>query len=86
MQASAAGTYPEVRRSPGGVRLPARSTPAATQAASPRETDMQTIKFESTCGNCRGRITSKDGGASWRHDHAPADKHHGHAIGVMTQI
>lgn len=47
---------------------------------------MQTIKFESTCGNCRGRITSKDGGASWRHDHAPADKHHGYATGVMTQI
>ena len=42
--------------------------------------------FEGTCGKCQTRITSKDGGASWRHDKAPADKHHAYASGVMKQI
>jgi hypothetical protein len=46
----------------------------------------QMFKFEGTCGNCKTRIVSKDGGASWRHDKAPADKHHAYATGVMVQI
>jgi hypothetical protein len=46
----------------------------------------QMFKFESTCGNCKTRITSKDGGASWRHDKAPVDKHHAYASGDMRQI
>lgn len=48
--------------------------------------DHSHTKFEGTCGQCKTRITSNNGGASWRHDVAPADKHHGRAVGVMTQI
>jgi hypothetical protein len=44
------------------------------------------IKFEGKCGTCKARITSRDGGATWRHDHAPAEKHHAYASGTIVQI
>jgi hypothetical protein len=51
---------------------------------------MHTIdnRFESTCGHagCDQRITTRNGGSTWRHDKAPADKHHAYAHGVMKQL
>jgi hypothetical protein len=44
------------------------------------------LKFEGTCGHCRERITTTNGGASWRHTKAPKDKHHAYASGVMVQL
>jgi hypothetical protein len=51
-------------------------------------------KFEATCIDCTrqgrdkqaARIVSRNGGAGWRHDQRPADKHHPRAAGVMKQI
>lgn len=47
---------------------------------------METNRFESKCARCDERITTNNGGASWRHDKAPVDKHWATAHGVMTQI
>lgn len=44
------------------------------------------LKFEGICWRCHTRITSRDGGGTWRHDKAPADKHQGSASGVIKQI
>lgn len=45
-------------------------------------------RFESKCGHkgCDTRITTSDGGWTWRHDKMPADKHHAYAHGVMIQL
>lgn len=43
-------------------------------------------RFEAKCGNCHERITTADGGNTWRHDKAPEDKHRAYATGTMTQI
>jgi len=51
---------------------------------------MQTIgtRFEGTCGHagCDQRITTRDGGSTWRHDQAPAVKPRAYAHGVMKQL
>lgn len=47
---------------------------------------METNRFESKCWRCEGRITTKDGGATWRHDVAPAERHPASAHGAMKQI
>jgi hypothetical protein len=44
------------------------------------------MRFESECNKCGTRITSRDGGATWRHDKAPKVKHSGYATGVMREI
>jgi hypothetical protein len=43
-------------------------------------------RFEAECGECRQHIVTSDGGGTWRHDKAPADKHGAYASGLMRQI
>jgi hypothetical protein len=43
-------------------------------------------RFAATCGQCKTEITSRDGGATWRHREAPTVKHRPYASGVMRQI
>lgn len=43
-------------------------------------------RFESECARCDQRITTSNGGETWKHDKAPADKHHASAHGVMRQL
>lgn len=43
-------------------------------------------KFEGTCGKCKTRITSANGGETWRHDRAPEVRHVAYASGTMRQI
>lgn len=69
---------------PSGAVTARADCPGRQREESPMTT--RTFKFEATCGTCNGRITSKDSGATWRHDKAPAEKHHGHATGVMREI
>lgn len=53
-----------------------------------------TKTFESECWKCEqagrdvedARITTRDGGGTWRHDKAPASKHTAAAHGTMRQI
>jgi hypothetical protein len=51
-----------------------------------KEIDMGSKRFEATCGGCKTRITTADGGETWRHDHAPDTKHRAYASGTMKQI
>lgn len=44
------------------------------------------LRFESACATCETRITTRDGGHTWRHSTAPAEKHHASAHGVMKQL
>jgi len=41
-------------------------------------------KFEGTCGSCKTRITGDTW--TWRHDKAPADKHHAYPSGTIREI
>lgn len=43
-------------------------------------------RFEAQCGKCRTRITTANGGETWRHEHAPEVKHSAYASGTMKQI
>lgn len=47
---------------------------------------MLSKRFESKCAKCDERITTNDGGGTWRHDKAPAEKHVASAHGVMIQL
>lgn len=44
------------------------------------------FKFEGTCGKCGGRVTGNGTDRPWRHDKAPADKHHAQLTGTLIQI
>lgn len=42
------------------------------------------LRFEATCGECRGRITGDS--TTWRHAKAPEKKHKAYAVGTLRQI
>lgn len=47
---------------------------------------MNDRRFESKCATCDQRITTNNGGATWRHSKAPVEKHQAGAHGVMIQL